>query len=209
MTKHIISLILTIFLSDNVLAAEQAFNIKELISSLPLNEWNVILGIVVSLSLIVGWLKGWVQASCIWVFSKIKNRICGGIPKKTLLVLPPNRSNACWWHMGGINKKPAMQIIADILVTNISKNPILMHSSKLRKPETSGHAMPLHSKKAVLKNDEPFGYYIKPDATITVRCDFWIQPPIKKEGEEFVSDVGVVDQYGNEHWLRKVKFTYT
>lgn len=41
--------------------------------------------------------------------------------------------------------------------------------------------------------------FIPPGATAEVCADFWITPPIKKEGEDLILRVTLFDQYGNQH----------
>ena len=39
--------------------------------------------------------------------------------------------------------------------------------------------------------------------------DFFVQPPVKEEGILFKADVAIIDQFGNEHWLKGLEFPYT
>jgi hypothetical protein len=52
-----------------------------------------------------------------------------------------------------------------------------------------------------------FGHYsIPPGATTELSADFWVTPPICKEGEDFKAAVSVVDQFGNEHKVKGIVF---
>ena len=42
-----------------------------------------------------------------------------------------------------------------------------------------------------------------------LRFDFFVQPPVSEEGKPFKADVAIIDQFGNEHWLKGLKFPYT
>jgi hypothetical protein len=124
-----------------------------------------------------------------------------GIPRKTLIILPPNDP---WWHMGGFKGNPAMQIVAHCEVTNITLKPIRVVAARLRKPKTNGYVLVRHP-----ENNIYGSYYIMPGHTVPVSADFWIQPPFKKERESFKTDLCLVDQFGNSHWSDEIEFIYT
>ena len=58
-----------------------------------------------------------------------------------MVLIPVSRSNALWWHMGAVGDQPAMQIVGDLNVTNISKYGVFVMGAKLRKPKAVGHAV--------------------------------------------------------------------
>ena len=124
-------------------------------------------------------------------------------PTETLRLLPLTRSHATFWHMGSMNKKPAMQICADIRVTNIHDQSVLLSMCKIRKPITLGNAHPLHNQQYQTVAGERL---IVPGTSVEVRCDLWVQPPVKEEGQDYIADLAIVDQFGNHHWMKKVKF---
>jgi len=37
----------------------------------------------------------------------------------------------------------------------------------------------------------------------------WVQPPVREKTETFTADICVLDQFGNQHWLKKVEFVYS
>jgi len=57
----------------------------------------------------------------------------------------------------------------------------------------------------VTKHSE-YGYPILPERTSEVSASFWIQPPVRKEGEDFEATVVLVDQLGNKHKVKNVFF---
>lgn len=123
------------------------------------------------------------------------------VPKQTLKVLPMPGSET-WWHMGAKGKEPAMQVVARFYATNLTgTHNLLAMYAKLRKPASMGNASFVVNHKSIDK--------LEPKCTAMVHVDFWIRPPIKNAGEEFVADVGIVDQWGQEHWIKKVKFRYS
>jgi hypothetical protein len=34
-------------------------------------------------------------------------------------------------------------------------------------------------------------------------------PPERRKGEPFRADIAIIDQFGNEHWLKKVDLEYS
>ena len=143
-----------------------------------------------------------------WVVEKAK-KLAGpssatyDIPRQTLRLLPLPQHEPMWWHMGAMGKEPAMQIGGDIRVTNISRYNILISAVKLKSPEAIGFAKVIDH--AVEENGE---FLIPENGTCRVRFHCWVVPPVKQENQDFVTDVALIDQYSNEHWMKKVKFTY-
>jgi|GEM_PF-2945154 len=101
--------------------------------------------------------------------------------------------------------QPAMQIVGDLNVTNISKYGVFVMGAKLRKPKAVGHALVrthdsnMHSQKHII----PQG------GVSDLRFDFFVQPLVCEKGKPFNADVAIVDQFGNEHWLKGLEFPDT
>ena len=94
-----------------------------------------------------------------------------------------------------------MQVVGQWDVTNITANNVRLLSVRTLKPKSEGHVLTRHP------NDNTFGSCpILPGETTEVTSDFWIVPPLRKEGEDFRTSVVFVDQYGNEHKIKKVVF---
>lgn len=173
-----------------------------------LSENNVVLGAIASVFVIAGgvWgLKKW-GADAWHKLRAILNKVDGisyPIPRKTITAVQKHTHDN-WWHMGKSAGKPAMQIVGHFTVTNLTRYNILLAAVRMRKPNTMGHIM-------IKKHDQDiYGNYLIPDGAITeMSFDFWIVPPVKKEGEIFSADIAVVDQFGNEHWIKKAQFRYT
>ncbi len=125
------------------------------------------------------------------------------VPKKTMRLIQEHRSNATWWHMGNSNKKPAMQIVGDFLVTNITDFNLLVVGVELKKPFAKGHICVRHHDENIYGN-----YHIEPGATTNSRFDFWIIPPFDQVGSNIKLDVAFLDQFGNKHWVKGVEFSY-
>lgn len=121
------------------------------------------------------------------------------VPRKTVRLIPRHHRN--WWHLGSLKGKPAMQVVCDWYITNVSDVDVLICEVSLREPKTIGHLFVRHPQQDIYG-----GYRIPPDCTTEARADFWIQPPVCKEDEPLVADIDFVDQFGNSHHVRKVKF---
>ena len=161
------------------------------------------IGLLASAVAVLLYIKG----AFAWAFEKIKkifrpSSATYDIPRKTLILLQPQH-NATWWHMGAMGKEPAMQVVADLRVTNISRYNILISAVKLKMPKVIGHAGIIDH--AVEENGE---FLIPENGTCRVRFHCWVVPPVKQKDQDFVADIALIDQYGNEHWMKKVKFTY-
>jgi len=109
-----------------------------------LNSAQVGVGVVVGVLTIVGTLLGWFGKAWRSVVSLFKSKPLVGVievPSKTMVLIPVARSNALWWHMGAMGDQPAMQIVGDLNVTNISKYGLFVMGAKLKKPKAVGHAI--------------------------------------------------------------------
>ena len=123
-------------------------------------------------------------------------------PKRTLrLVLQPR---GAWWHMGSVGQKPAMQVVCEWHATNLTDGPIVITTAFIKKPRTEAtHPLVRHPYKNV------FGSYrVQAKDTTKLILDFWVEPPVRKEGEAFKATVIVKDQFDNEHRIKDVEFKY-
>jgi len=94
-----------------------------------------------------------------------------------------------------------MQVVGRWHVTSITGDNVRLLAAKISKPKTDGHVLTRHP------NENLFGSYpILPGETTEVSSDFWILPPVCKEGEDFRTSVILVDQCGNEHKIKNVVF---
>lgn len=112
------------------------------------------------------------------------------------IILPHQRQN--WWHMGRTgDQKPAMQIVSYWYVTNATDRPVNILNAYIKKPLTQGHVLTkdVHS--------EYHGSYpVPPNTTTDLHADFWITPPICKEGKDLTVDIVFIDQYGQKRTIR-------
>jgi hypothetical protein len=173
-------------------------------------DWTLIGAVLIALLTalkILDHFFGWVGAVWFWVRNLFRRRPNSGtshIPKQTVIILPSQQQHTpFWWHMGGQRGKPSMQIVARLQVTNIADGDVLLSGVKLRKPNVTGHI--------IVENFETgiFGMNaIQRGRLAEAMIDLWIQPPVKNAGEVFMADLYILDQFGNEHWLKRVEFKY-
>ena len=173
-----------------------------------LQSAQVAVGIVISLLTILGIVFGWFGKAWRWVSSVFRPKSPVGVidvPSKTIVLIPISHHNAIWWHMGSMGGQPAMQIVGDLNVTNISKYEVIIMGAKLRKPKAVGHARVLAQDSNMCSQK-----HIIPQGGVSdLRFDFFVQPTVSEEGKPFKADVAIIDQFGNEHWLKGLKFPYT
>jgi hypothetical protein len=140
---------------------------------------------------------GWIGTASGWVINLVRlkpgpNR--SHLPKQTLILLPAQQHTPFSWHLGKQRDQPSMQVSAHVQVTNIVKGDILLSGARLRKPSVRGQILG--------------GKIVEAGGVAEVMMLLWIQPPIKKPGEVLIADVCILDQFGNEHWLKKAEFLY-
>lgn len=161
-------------------------------------EWLPILAAGVTiLGGIVAFTK-WGRDQCkkFWYFL---TRYRPKVPRETVRIIP--QYNHSWWHLGSENGEPAMQVVCDLYITNISTAEVLICGVSLIKPKIIGRIF------VRLPHRDIYGSYpILPGCTTEARADFWIQPPICKENEPLVVDIDFIDQFGNSHRVREVTF---
>jgi len=172
-----------------------------------LQSAQIAVALVIGLLTILGTIFGWFGNAWRYISSLFKQKPAVGVidvPSKTMILIPVSRHNALWWHMGAMGDQPAMQIVGDLNVTNISKYGVFVMGAKLRKPKAVGHAL-------VREHDSNmYGtkHVIPQGAVSDLRFDFFVQPPVRENGEVFTADVAIIDQFGNEHWLKDLEFKY-
>ena len=172
-----------------------------------LQSAQIAVAIAVGVLTIFGTIFGWFRKTWLWTRSRFKRGASPGtidVPTKTMILIPTPRANALWWHMGAIGNEPAMQIVGDLNITNISKYGIFVMGARLRKPNAIGHALV----RAQNQNLYDSKHLVPPGAVSDLRFSFFVQPPVQAEGKAFRADVAIVDQFGNEHWLTGLRFPY-
>jgi hypothetical protein len=108
------------------------------------------------------------------------------------------------WNSSEVSGRPLLQLIAEIGVVNKSDHKVALVSAKLRKPAVDGF---------VHVEDRASGttgaYPLDPNVKTKASVYFYVLMPAPPVGTNVVGDVGIIDQYGNTHWLEKVRFLWT
>jgi len=121
-------------------------------------------------------------------------------PRRTLRV--PVSPSWARWHLGGMNGKPAMQIMADFAVTNITDQHVRVMGATLHTPRTTGDV----STKELDTSYSSNGWPIPPGETTWVRVHFWVPRLVCGAKKDLRSSVTLLDQFGNKHKVRRVRF---
>lgn len=104
-----------------------------------------------------------------------------------------------------MNGQSAMQIVGDLNLTNITELNLALNGARLRKPKAVGNAFVREDGSKFYGPD----YLIPARAMTDLRFDFFVQPPVATAGAIFKADIAIVDNFGNEHWLKQLEFNYT
>ena len=118
------------------------------------------------------------------------------LPRKTVRFVP-NMRYGCQgdWGNGEVRGEPAMCLHSKWYVTNMTEESVHILRAYLVKPKTEATmVLTKHPAKNI------FGSYpIMAGGTTEVDVDFWIQPPIGKEGEYFQGKIVFIDQFNNKY----------
>lgn len=184
---------------------------EDAVQGLPLPDWAVISGAIAGLVFIAKPIidalgvveKAFVFLSKIVSALKLKSPAVPGIPHQTVVVIPESRINAFWWSIGAMADTPLMQVVADFYVTNATERPIQLAGALLKinrwifvSRTERGNTM-VKDLRSVYSGD----YAIPPHRMTKVRADFYFARPFAKPKKAFNSRIGLIDQYGNEHWV--------
>lgn len=164
-----------------------------------------LLTIILAFLTILGIVTGFFKQVLTWVSDRIRGESPYlSIPRKSIRIIPTGYDNDIWWHMGKRGKEPIMSIAADFKVTNITRVDILLLTAELRRPKRLGW---VHTRDV---DSNVYGeYYIPTGETTKIRLHIMVAPPVCKEGEEFIGDIAIIDQFDNHHWVKRVRFKYS
>ena len=76
---------------------------------------------------IIKWGKGVPRKIWNWL-----NLYRSGVPRDTMRIVP--KPSGMWWHMGGRNNEPAMQVVSRWHVTNITNDQLLILGARIMRP---------------------------------------------------------------------------
>ena len=162
-----------------------------------LNNIYIIVSIILAICAIVTYFKGGFR----WMIDKLISIIINKnkIPKETVILINP----VAHWRMISTGDKQIMQLTLNLHATNKSEFDVQLIYAKMNKPKLNGSIY-------VVKETDGanvHGKYLIPQGSTTkLSCNFSITPPIKEKGEIFTTDISIVDQFNNDHWVKKVEF---
>ena len=129
------------------------------------------------------------------------------VPFDTIRAVP--RYPPFWWHMGSRDNAPLMQVCAQWYVTNIASVSLRVLACDC----TPSNHDAIYSGIATTANPRSgmhsVGFAIPPNETVEITTDFYIQPPVLDSGEEMTATITLIDQFGNQHEIRNVTFSYS
>ena len=105
------------------------------------------------------------------------------------------------WDKGEVRGEPAMHVHSKWYATNVTDESVWILRAYLVKPRTEEAMVLTQSPESNMFGKFP----ILPGGPSEVSVNFWIQPPIRKEGESFKGQIVFIDQFNNKH---KVKATF-
>lgn len=122
------------------------------------------------------------------------------VPTRTVdIVLRPGAHAT--WSVTLVNGHPMLQLFAEVDVMNASDCKVTLVSSRLRKPAAEGFVQVDDIKRGTSGT-----YPVEPHASTRASVYFYVYLPEPATGTTVVGDVGFIDQFGNSHWLEKVRF---
>src|SRR6266536_2473304 len=136
-----------------------------------------------------------------WSAPPLNPMECGIFPIRRYPLMSDQR-----WHTASVGDRPAMQIISEWRVTNIAKEAIHMHRAHIvrpRKARTDGEVFVIDPRTNCAGD-----WMLAPRSTAQVLTQFFVHPPVCKEGEDFKAKIVFTDQFGNEHKTKWIVFTY-
>ena len=153
--------------------------------------------------------------SWLWrlVFGKRSGDTLIKVPPRTL-TLVKEQGNSTWWHMG-TGADPSMHLVCAFTATNVTAGyNALVAETYLRQRLLGIIPRNVQTWEAVAyvrhhqKNEYSSRYMIPANMISNVHCHFSIKPPMAKEGNDFIADVVVVDQFKNKHTVWSHRFPY-
>lgn len=156
--------------------------------------------------LVIGFITGFFKR--VWLYiRRLSFRIFpkNYLPRETLkIVVQPNSS---FWSFGsrqlGKGKKKIMHVVWDLYLTNITNGNILITATYMKKPRSE-----MSNPMVRASNSQYYGRYpILPRATTEGRFSYFLDEGVAKKGQDLIGNIAVIDQLGNEHIVKNVKFS--
>lgn len=150
--------------------------------------------------LVIGLFKWtWVKINAIYQRSiERKNNVVIHLENTIFPNLP-----TCW-SLGRRESASCMQICANLRASNNSDKDITLTGCYIKKFDKRGQILTYNA--SHLNFDTC--YSIPPNYTTKISITFWIEPCVIKAGDDFVSKIAIIDNFGVWHWVKNVKFSY-
>jgi hypothetical protein len=144
------------------------------------------------------------------VFRRGQAASSNGIPQRTVVLIPEVQINSLWWHQGSQAGRPALQVVGDFNVTNTWTAPVKLAAAKLRYREGLRRKTVLGMVDVKDFASHYHGRYaMLPNAMTHARVHFFAANTSREEARPLVADIAIVDQFGNEHWIKGLTFKNT
>jgi hypothetical protein len=131
------------------------------------------------------------------------------VPKQTMVILPSVASGAegYWWRAEEHRGNPAMELVGDLQVANISKYPIRVSGAVFNKPALN--VVRIEILIAQAETDEfRSGTLIAPETVGEMTLSFTVCPAVHNPGDSIKADISIIDQFNNPHRLKNVILKY-
>lgn len=163
-----------------------------------------------------------------WAFARSDS--LHDIPAQTIAVVPHEEAIP-FWEPRTIDFKPAMFVSCRLYLTNLSKLAVNILYAKLRYKEQTGRVElismegfreetksgptvssgEVSSRPRGQKPEDMWGRHSIPPAgseasSMVAKLEFFFEPPARRKGQDFQTDLAIVDSFGNQHWLCNVSF---
>jgi hypothetical protein len=172
-------------------------------------SWNLasistLAGLIVASLVIIGKITG----GFAWVWKKVvapslSSAALLDVPNRTLILVPNGAPGAFRYSLDFGDKGLAMRAVCELKATNVCQRPVQLVAARIRKPATHG-AILVRSAEGWGEPRE--GHAIPSGETQNVRLEFLNEPALWPKRGSFKADIGLTDQFDNEHWLRRVRF---
>ena len=172
-------------------------------------SWNLasistLAGTIVASLVIIGKVTG----GFAWVWKKAvapsrSSSTLLDVPNRTLILVAYRAPGACRYSLDFSGKGLVMQAVCELKATNVFQRPVQLVAARIRKPATHGVIL---VRSAEGWSEQREGHAIPSGETQDVRVEFHIEPASWPKRGSFKADIGLIDQFDNEHWLRRARF---
>lgn len=83
----------------------------------------------------------------------------------------------------------------------MSGGRLTLLKARIDKPRAEGFVSVRHHARDIYGD-----YPLLPGGPIPMRVDFWVQPPVRKPGQDFIASITFIDHYGHEHKVKNIVF---